>query len=511
MIDTLEESYQSAIGRARARSERLEGGSTFERLSLLPPEERARILSTLSAFDLARLWWEWDAWARPKQHPPLDSGARILFWMAGRSFGKSRAAAERVRRRVYAGARNIALIGPKTGDVERYMLGTEGEGSGLLNIFHPAHAPVYVGGNKAIVRFHTGAVGYVVSAETPEFRGANLDTVWCDELAQWRYLQTIWTNMELATRARCAIPLEIIVTTTPLPLRFLKELIADEDTLTILGTMRENQGNTDPKFVARMTRKLEGTRQGRQELGGELLGDNPDSLFPGSLFDALRVEFAPPDLRTIVAVDPAIATDRRNDETGIVAMGDDLQGDQYVIADMSGRHKPEAWGRLVVDAYLALEAVAVVGERNRGGDLVESNVRAAMERKRGGIAAKALKFVSVHATKGKAIRAEPVATLNEQGKIHVVGTLPEFESEVSDWNPRLGGPSPNRLDAFVWGSWFLGGLGDEEKPDHRATFAGLDKVTQALQQTQPTNPKMNEAYVHRPTARRGGNGWGNRI
>ena len=362
------------------------------------------------------------------------------------------------------------------------MLGTEGEPSGLLNVFPAAEKPRYFGHPKNVVRFHTGAVGYVVSAETPEFRGANLDTVWADELAQWRFLETIWTNMELATRSVSALAPEIIVTTTPLPLRFLKELVADDDCTTILGKTDENRRN-DPAWLARMTKRLGSTRLGRQELDGEILGDNPDSLFPSSVIDAARVEFAPLHLRTVVSVDPAIATDPKNDETGILVMGDDVDGHMYVLADASGRHKPDVWGKLVVDAYEQNGCVEIIGERNRGGDLIESNVRAAMERKRGGIAAKALRFTNVLATKGKVVRAEPVSALHERGLIHIVGRQPVLEGEISDWNPKLGGRSPNRLDALVWGAWFLGGLGEEDRPDPNAGFVGLENAARHLQVT----------------------------
>lgn len=480
-IDPLESDYQAALEIARERSSSLEGPSLLEELAALDDESIERVLEHLSPVELAVLAKAWEAWARPKQRPPTLPRHRILFWLKGRGWGGTRAAAERIRERVYAGAESIALIGPNLAFIERFMLGVEGAPSGLLNVFHPRQRPVYVASPKALVRFHTGAVAYCISAETPEFRGANLDTAWCDELAQWRFLERLWTNLELATRNVTRIPLEIIVTTTPLPLRFLKELVADRDTVTILGSSTENAGNVDAEWLDRMQRIHGRTRFGRQELEAEILGDNPDSLFPGSLTDASRVDVAPELVSEVVAIDPAIATGRDNDETGILTVGSDARGHVYVTSDLSGRLKPEEWGALAIQAYEQRQCTAIVCERNRGGDLVEANVRASMFKRRGETAAKALKVVTVLATKGKYVRAEPVSSLHAQGLVHVVGRLPLLESEIAEWNPRAGGPSPNRLDSLVWAVWFLARLG-EEKPDHRAGMAGLGAATQAIRE-----------------------------
>jgi phage terminase large subunit-like protein len=188
-----------------------------------------------------------------------------------------------------------------------------------------------------------------------------------------------------------------------------------------------------------------------------------------------------------VAVDPAIATNPENDETGIVAGGRDAAGHIYILVDASGRSKPEKWGADVVSTCEQQQCDTVVGERNRGGDLVAANVRAAKERKRGPMAAKALRIVEVHATRGKAIRAEPVSALHEQGMIHIVGRMPELEAELTEWNPKIGGVSPNRLDAVVWLVWYLARLGEEEKPDYRPGFAGLTAIATALRDAGPTN------------------------
>ncbi len=503
-----EKRYQRAIARARTTSDQLKGPSLAERFARLPASIREEILAKFSAVQLARLRYDWTWRARPKQDPDLRRVPhRILFLLGGRGAGKTISGANRIRRRVEAGARSIAIVGPVLRDIERYQINGEGGGDGILTVFPPQKKPEYKA-HKALIFFHRndchgcpsaeqcgGAIAYVNSAEEPEFRGPNLDTVWCDEPAKWRYLSTIWNNIELATRLRGPLPLEIMLTGTPLPLQLFRELIADDETVTILMSQEENASNLDPSYLARMRRKYGGTRLGRQELDGEILTDNPDALFQSTVIDATRVEFAPALEEVAVAVDPAIATNPENDETGIIGGGRGADGHIYILADASGRSKPEKWGDDVVKTCTQLQCDIVVGERNRGGDLVAANVRAAKERKSGAMASKSLKIVEVQATRGKAIRAEPVSALSDRGMIHIVGRLPELESEMTEWNPRIGGISPNRLDAIVWLVWYLARLGEDEKPDHRAGFQGIGGVAQQLQRENRASSTVVSSYL----------------
>lgn len=486
--------YQAAIDRARARSAALAGPSLAERLARLPAATREAILDELSTVDRARLARLWDLWARPKQNPQLvDEPHRVLFLLGGRGAGKTISGANRIKKRVEAGARSIAFIGPTLRDVQRYMIKGEGGSDGILTVFHPSRMPLYME-HKAMVFFHRldctgckdvqrcgGAIAYVNSAEDPEFRGPNLDTVWCDEPAKWRYLNSIWSNIELATRLRGDVPLEIMLTGTPLPLKLFRELIADEDTVTILMSQVENSANLDPTFVKKMAKKYGGTRLGRQELEGEILTDNPDALFLASILDATRVESVPKDLeKAAIAIDPAGNTGDDNDETGIIGGGIDAAGHVYVWLDASGKHKPEAWGSKAVKAAEQNKIDVIVCERNMGGDMVASTVRLSKQARRGVAASASLKIVEVHATRGKHVRAEPVSALHEQGRLHIVGTLPELEGELTEWNPKLGGKSPNRLDAMVWLVHYLANLGEDEPADHRAGFVGLREVAKKI-------------------------------
>lgn len=488
-----EKRYLLAAEKAREYSDALAGPSLAEQLGTLTALELEELLAGLTKSELARLRYHWPFWARPKQNPDLsDVPHRILFWLGGRGSGKTLAGAQHVRYRINAGARSIAFVGPTKTEIERYMIYGDGGSDGILTVFPPHLKPEYKA-HKQVIFFHRpecegcgsaqrcgGAVAYVNSAEEPELRGPNLDTVWCDEPGKWRYLAALWTNIELATRLRGAIPTELTITGTPLPLPQFRKWIADEECITISMKQSENAVNLEESYVGRMQRVMGGTRRGRQELDGEVLTDNPGALFSATNLEATRVTFAPEFEEVAVAVDPAIATNPENDETGIIAGGRDYAGHIFITLDASGKYSPEAWGSKVVQTCTQLECDTVVGERNRGGDLVAANVRAAKERKHGAMAAKGLRTVDVLATRGKAIRAEPVSSIAEKGYLHIVGRWPELEGEMTEWDPTIGGLSPNRLDALVWLVWYLAKLGEAEKPDYRAGFTGLSAAAAQL-------------------------------
>lgn len=369
------------------------------------------------------------------------------------------------------------------------MIGGEGGADGLLSVFPRQQRPVYKPHKRKVV-FHSGAVAYVHTAEEPEFRGTNLDTVWADEPGKWRYLDSLWSNIELSTRLPGIIDLELIITGTPVPRRQFREWVAEDDTVTIVGAQRENAANLDRKALAFYERKFAGTRQGRQELDGEILTDNPDALFKSSVIDRTRVQDAPPGLRIAVAIDPAQAVGDDNDDTGIVVVGiDDDAGELYVLDDRSMRAAPDKWAEAALDAYDQWHAEALVVERNRGGDMAVAPLRLVRERQRGKAAANALNIRETYATRGKHVRAaESVQPLHEQLRLHHVGVFPELETELTEWNPRARGPSPNRLDALVWGVWYLARLGEEAPADYKAGFKGLAAAAKTMRAKQTPAP-----------------------
>jgi predicted phage terminase large subunit-like protein len=490
-----EERFRIAYEMAKSRSRALEGPSPAERLARLPPALRAIILAALTILDRVRLLHMWSFWARPKQMAP-DEPHRVWAYLAGRGSGKSRAGAERIRQRVYAGAMAIAIVGPTLRDIARYQIGGRDplRGSGLLDVF-PKHQRPSWNKQAGEITFHTGAVAYIVTAEEAEYRGGNIDTAWCDEVCKWepRRRQALWDNIEFSLRSDCGIPVEIIVTSTPNPHRFIKDLVADPDCITYLGNSDENASNLEKGYIARIRRKFGDSRKGRQERGGEILTEVEGALFSQALIDAHR-RGATKLVRVVVAIDPAISGKRRSDDTAITVVGIDAEGELYVLDFEADKFKPEEWAAAALDLYRKWSCHAIVAERNRGGDLVKSNVQLVhRERCRAeGKVYTPIPFVETQASKSKESRAEELSTLHEQGRLHFPLTpIPALEDEITEWDPLAGGPSPNGLDSLVWGAWHLcDGFGDAPPPPQDA--AGVVRLNEQLRR--PGSPKRRDLW-----------------
>lgn len=493
---------------AKTLSVSLDGHSPAERLAALPRDQIGEILGSMSRYERAQLLHCWRFWARPKQLVP-DFPHFVMLWLAGRGFGKTRTAAERIRQRIYGGVKSLVLIGPTWREVLRYMVGgkrgARRNGSGLLDIFPPhERAQIELKEQKGEIHFNfCGAVAHLVSDEQPELRGGAYEVAWLDEICKWKHLKQLWENLEFTMREQTDArnEPEILVTTTPKPMQFLKELVADPDTITIVGRTDENKSALARRFVERLDRKFTGTRIGRQERDGEILGDNESAFFQKTIIEATRVLEAPPLVRVVIAIDPGISIKEGNDPTGIVAIGIDHRGHLFVLGDGTKKALPEEWGSSALKLYDQHKADAFVGERNRGGDLVASNMRAVIRDKRGAHAS--LKYIEVQATRNKQIRAEPVSALHEQGRLHFVGVHPEIEQEITEWDPTLGGASPNRLDALVWGAYELAKLGEDMPVDPAAAFEGIVDLGKAL-----ANPSQRTSNI---ATLLGGGGGGGRI
>ena len=498
--------------------QRSEPISLAQRDALLPPEEFERRMQELGPDAWPRLLHDWRYWARPTQ---MEPEGRWLIWMilSGRGWGKSRTGIEWIREGIDDGTGSpFGLIGPTRGDVmDRLVYGDEAA-PGLVRLY--AHFPEglrpVVNKNEGTIKFpHSGAEGYVFSAEKKEVRGPNMRRWLCDEFAMWPYLRECWENIEMTTRALGRTPPRICITTTPRPLDVIKELLDDPKVRVTFGSTFANAANVASSWINRMAKKHEGSRLGLQELYGLVLGDNPDALFAQSTIDAGRVSDAPPLKMIAIGIDPAISTNRRSDLTGIEVVGLGLDGHVYPLADLTGvafdrtkpglarwhpeepkKHKPEEWGELVCRAYRYFGAlyscpVFVIGERNRGGDLVRSTVQAT-DRLTGG--AGAIPYKDVIAVRGKAARAEEVATLYQQSRVHHVGQLPLLETEQTEWNPKLNPVSPNRIDALVWAIFYLiPELGSrEDAPAPPQDAAGIVRLNQQLRR--PDAPRRRDLW-----------------
>jgi len=427
--------------------------SRAELLSYEPEEVVSKALKSLTEQQKTELLTDWSGfWARKNQL--LPEGAWVLWViLAGRGFGKTRTGAETVRQWVEQGYRRIHLVGATAADARDVMV--QGE-SGLLSVFPVHQRPLYEP-SKRLITFHTGAVAVTFSADEPErLRGPQCEAFWADELAAWRFLQDAWDNLMFGFRL--GNDPRGIITTTPKPLKLLKEVIADSNTIVTRGSSYENRSNLAPAFFKAIVKKYEGTRIGRQELMAEILEDVPGALWIRKLIDATRIKMGEIrwDLivRIVVAIDPAVTAGEDSDETGIIVAGLTRSHHVIIIDDLTCKESPLGWAKIAIAAFKARNADRIVGEVNNGGDLVAANIYGVDPN---------VPFRAVRASRGKYVRAEPVAALYEQGRVHHAGNFSELEDQMCGFVPGTKEKSPDRMDALVWAVTEL--LIDQEEQD----------------------------------------------
>ena len=414
--------------------------SLAEAVAALPTGDAADILSTLKVADLSELLYEWQFWARPKQLPPAGEWATWLI-LAGRGFGKTRTGAEWVRglaERAGADFR-IALVGETAADVRQVMV--EGE-SGLLPGARPDFRPRFEPSKRRLT-WPQGAQAFLYSADDPEqLRGPQHHAAWCDELAKWRRAEETWSNLQLGLRL--GERPQTVVTTTPRPLKLIKDLLADPMTVVSRGSTYDNRGNLPSAFFRQVVEKYAGTRLGRQEIEAEILEDTPGALWTRALLQACRAAVAPAWRRVVVGVDPPVTGGDKADACGIVVAAEGEDGRYYVLADRTTvGASVHGWAQAAVAAYHDHEADRLVAEVNNGGDLVAAVIRQVDPM---------ISYRAVRASRGKWARAEPIAALYEQGRVSHLAAMPALEDQMTSYAP--GGDmaygSPDRLDALVW-------------------------------------------------------------
>ncbi|MFG1361569.1 terminase family protein [Xanthobacter tagetidis DSM 11602] len=404
----------------------------------------------MSDADIHALLADWELWARPDQMPPAAtaSGTPWHTWllMGGRGAGKTRAGAEWVRalalgRPPFAAApvSRIALVAESLSDLREVMV--EGV-SGLLAVHPPAERPAWEPSRRRL-EWPNGAVAQGFSADDPEsLRGPQFGAAWLDELAKWKRAEAAFDMLQfglrLGTRPRQ------MVTTTPRPTALLRRLMGDPRSAVTRAGTRANAFHLAPSFLSEVIARYGGTRLGRQELDGEIIEDRPDALWTRAAIEAAREAAAPPLARVVVAVDPPASSRVGADACGLVAAGIDAGGTVHVLADESAAgQRPAQWAARAVALFRRLAADQVVVEVNQGGDMVCA-VLAEVDPD--------VPVTEVRATRGKYLRAEPVAALYEQNRVRHAGAFPQLEDEMADFGTDglSSGRSPDRLDALVW-------------------------------------------------------------
>ena len=409
-------------------------------LLALTPGARANILATMSHRDCEQLLCDWNLWARPDQEPPPGDWVVWLI-LAGRGAGKTRAGAEAVRRWSWAFPL-VNLIGPTADDVRDVMVLGE---SGILACCRDEERPRYLA-SAGRLEWPNGAVSHLFSAEEPDrLRGKQHMKLWLDELAAWRRPETFDQAM---LGLRLGDKPQMIVTTTPRPTRIVKALVDDRDTIVTRGSTFDNRGHLARAFIRRIAKRYEGRAIGRQELFAEIVEETPGALWTRALIERQRVspEAAPKDfVEVVVAVDPPARSGAKSDECGLVVAGKAADGRLYLLADLTSQgDTPAGWAARVGAAYRGFGANRVVAEINNGGEMVTEVLRQAEPH---------LPVRTVTATRGKFLRAEPIAAAYERGLVLHAGVFPKLEDQLCALTPdfdRRSGPSPDRADALVW-------------------------------------------------------------
>lgn len=409
--------------------------SLLEHFRLLPGAVRRNLLDRHGE-DALLYALSGEGGLRPTQMAPPGDWS-IWMILAGRGFGKTHAGTEWVHSKAAEGGQRIALIAP-TLDLARAVM-VEGE-SGLL-ARAPAGLDVRWQPSTKRVQWSNGSEARLFSGSEPDsLRGGQFHYAWGDEFAHWPGGQDALMNLRMATRL--GDKPQILLTTTPLPIRWLKELMAERDVVVTRGGTHDNAANLPAAYLARLEQRFGGTATGRQEMQGEIVEDIEGALWTRARIEACRLVAAPPFNRVVVGVDPPAG----GGTCGIVvaAIADDHKA--YVLEDASvSAERPEQWARAVVMSADRWQADRVVAEVNQGGEMVMAMLRSVDA---------ALPVLPVRATRGKVVRAEPVAALYSEGRVHHVGVFSAMEDQLCGLlvDGRYAGPgqSPDRADALVW-------------------------------------------------------------
>ncbi|MGL4426692.1 MAG: DNA-packaging protein [Alphaproteobacteria bacterium] len=400
-----------------------------EILKLLEAEKKRR--------ETEKLKHNWQLQARTQQRIPQGDW-RIWLILAGRGFGKTRTGAETVRRWATQGIyQRICLLANNFDDGRKVML--EGQ-SGLLSI-SPEDEQVRYQASRRMLAWPGGAKAFLYSAQAPhQLRGPQFDAAWIDELAKFPNVTEVWDQLMFSLRLGNAP--RILITTTPRPLRFLKELMERDDVYITTGTTFENAENLAEGYLDMLKQTYLHTRLGLQEIEGKYLEEaKSDALWREEFLSHITCSGpAPPLKRIVVAIDPATTNRPGSDETGIIVAGLDGEGKAYVLEDLSGKLSATQWGLQAVEAYHRHKADRILAEVNNGGDLVEKLIHSLDA---------SVAFKAVRATRGKSMRAEPVVALYEQKKVFHLKHFPKLVEQMLTYTPNSSA-SPDRLDALVW-------------------------------------------------------------
>jgi phage terminase large subunit-like protein len=458
------------------------GLSLIETIQNLPQTEQDEWLSKLPPNLLREVyrnpWW---FIGRPEQHEP-EGNWNIWLILSGRGWGKTRTGGEWLAKRVLEEPKTLdgtptqwAIIAPKFADTKNVCVeGPSGFLKALTNRGLVAEQDYIYNKSSYKIMFTTGQVVHMFGADSPDSgRGLNLSGAWLDELAMWAYPYETWTE-GLAPSLRIGTRPRVVVTTTPKPIKLLRDWTSRSDGSVYVtkGSTFENSTNLSQTALIELKARYEGTRIGRQELYGELLESAEGALWSRHWIENCRIaaDKVPPLIRIVTAIDPAVTSGEESDETGIVTAGMSADGRYFILADDTIRATPMGWAQAAINAYKKHKADRIIAEGNNGGDMI-INLLHQVDRN--------VPVRKVTATRGKQLRAEPISALYEQHRVHHVGAFPQLEDQMVMWTPESK-ESPDRLDALVWALTEL-----SENSNVASFFAALSNICPICQTPAP--------------------------
>ena len=425
------------LKRLKARNERLSATWIVSQ----PVSDRILLLDSMTDEEAKRFNQDWRFLASDAQTAP-EGDWRIWLFSGGRGAGKTRAGAEWVKAQLRAGRRRIALIAPSHADVREVMVHGE---SGLIATHREIDGPppVWEASRRRLV-WANGAIASGFSAGEPDrLRGPQFDAAWGDEFAAWPRAQETLDMLRLGLRLG-ADP-RLVLTTTPKPTPALKALMDTPGLVQTRQATERNKHHLAEGFLDAMQAAYGGSRLARQELEGELIEDPEGALWTRNMLERAWIAEAPPLDRVVVAIDPPASSHKRSDRCGIVvagACGEGVTRCAFILADVSfGPAAPAAWARRACQAFEDFEADAIIAEANQGGEMV----RAVLQAEHAGLPVRL-----VHASRGKHVRAEPVAALYEAARVRHAGRFCALEDEMCAFGAPGVSASPDRVDALVW-------------------------------------------------------------
>lgn len=432
---------------------------------------------------------------RPEQRAPLGTWDDWLY-LGGRGAGKTRSCAEYVANAVATNNRwRVAIVAPTYADARDICV--EGE-SGLLAIFERWG---WIEGQRAdytwnrsigeVLIASTGSKIKLFSAEKPNrLRGPQHHLVWVEELAQVvKRASDAWDMLKFGLRL--GKHPRTVCSTTPLPLSLIRDMIVDPQAAVTRGTTDDNKANLPEVTLRALHKKYDGTRLGRQELGGDLLDDVPGALWKRAWLDRNRIKF--PDLertfaddneilqpdrprlveaaldilgwtinKIVIGIDPAVESGEDNDETGLLVVGKAFnkmikQYRYFVLDDITLRDTPDLVMDRLVKAYDLYQANEVIAEVNNGGQYIAKALRDTLKLLRRNPSE--ISLVTVRAKKGKRVRAEPISSLYGHDLVHHVGDYKALEDQLTVWTTSEN-ESPDRMDALCYAILHLSDLGE---------------------------------------------------